>query len=116
MMSSARLEAMIAASDKNKGQDERPESRQSVAKQSEFDTVIAVDNDATHQQIYQESTARITQHGKGQNRPNRPAELADIKNTLQTSEGYDNSKRSLYITVAATIAIVVAIVAVIIKV
>jgi pSer/pThr/pTyr-binding forkhead associated (FHA) protein len=115
MMSSARLEAMIAASDKNKGQEARPESNQPVPAQSAGDTVIAIDNDATHQQIYQESTARIAQHSKGQKRPNRPAELADIKNTLQARDSHENSKRSLYLTIAVTIAIIIAVVALVIK-
>jgi pSer/pThr/pTyr-binding forkhead associated (FHA) protein len=115
MMSSARLEAMIAASDKNKGLDTRADSGQSVPVQSGVDTVIAIDNDETHQQIYQDSVARATPHSNKQGRQNRPAELADIKNTLQAREGHDNSKRSLYVTVAATIFIVIAIVVLVIK-
>jgi len=115
MMSSSRLEAMIAASDKNKGQDARPDSNRSVPAQSASDTVIAIDNDATHQQIYQESVARDTPQSNRQNRQNRPAGLADIRHTLQAREGHANSRRSLYVTVAATIAIVIAIVAVVIK-
>jgi pSer/pThr/pTyr-binding forkhead associated (FHA) protein len=115
MMSSARLKAMIAASDKNKVPEAGSDNSQSTIQQSTTDTVIAIDNEATHQEMYQVSAARAAQNHNRANRQSRVAELSDIENALQASGDRHTGRRSLYITLAATVVIVIAIVTVILK-
>ncbi len=117
MLSSTRLEAMIAAADEGIGQEGEAGSNQVIAQPSAGDTVIAMDNDtAMHDEMTGGTAVRNAQHPSGKHRHDHRAELADIEHALHDRTRDDNSRRSLYLTVAVTIAVVIAIVVLVLRV